>query len=35
MTRALDDLKARGVDERRRFLNKGDWRGAILVADEA
>ena len=35
MTRALDDLKARGGNERRRFLNQGDWRGAVLVADQA
>ena len=35
MTRALNDLKARAGDERRRFLNQGDGRGAVLIADQA
>ncbi len=35
MTRPLDDFKARASDERRRFLNQSDGRGAVLIADQA
>jgi hypothetical protein len=35
MSRAFNDLKARTGDERGRFPNQSDGRGAVLVADQA